>query len=166
MTDWERTFLSAPESVFLRRNKQVKVWKRCLAAILAFMIFTTSVNFSEAADIYNTDNSRWISSDAEVVAESYGLNREILDVLYNPAINGGTKYDILAPYSNGTAGRKDLIAVDYKNKIVYAKELNADGHVWFPIPYVLNAEGDVCEEIEFKWETCYYRYWCRLGNTS
>lgn len=133
----------------------MKVWKRCIAAVLAFMIFTTSVNFSEAAGTYDTENFKWTASAAEVVAGYYGLNEKETVVLLNNAVNSGDKYDPDAPYDNGTEGKKDLVAVDYENKKVYAKALHTKGLSWLPTEAILSAEGED-ETIILTPGVCYY----------
>ena len=134
----------------------MKVWKRCLAALLSFMVFTTSVNISEAAGIYDPKNYIWTATDAEIVAEHYGLESRETDVLYSKAVNRGYSYILYAPYNNGTKGKKDLIGVDYVNKIVYAKALHTAGCSWLPVSAVLSAEGVEKEVITLATGTCYY----------
>ena len=70
----------------------MKAWKRCIAAVLSFLIFTTSVNISVAAGTYDTENFIWKADEAEIVAGYYGLDEKEVDVLKNNAIDGGYEY--------------------------------------------------------------------------
>lgn len=134
----------------------MKAWKCCLALVLSLMIFTTSVNISEAAGTYDIENFIWKADEAEIVAEFYGLDKKEIDVLKNNAINGGREYTLFAPYDNGTGGKRDLIAVDYLNKKVYAKALYTEGLAWLPTTAVLSAEGEEKETIVLTAGVCYY----------
>lgn len=133
----------------------MKVWKRCLAAVLAFMIFTTSVNFTEAAGTYDTENFIWTATDAEVVAGYYGLDEKVTAVLSNNAVKGGESHKPDLPYDNDTVGKNDLITVDYENRYVYAKALYTDGLSWLPTEAIISAEGEE-ESITLTTGVCYY----------
>lgn len=135
----------------------MKVWKRCLAVVLSFIIYISSVNFSEAAGTYDSKNYIWKATVSEVLADYYELDKKATDVLFNNAINQGYRYILFAPYANGTKGKKDLITVDYVNKKVYAKTYNADGYSWMPIQAVLSADGEVVETLGLVAGTYYYR---------
>ncbi len=133
----------------------MKICKRCLAAMLAFVIFISSENISEAAGGYDYENFIWNASDAEIVAEYYGLEKAETNVLLNEAINGGYEYQLSTPYDNGTEGKADLVAVDYVNKQVYAKNLHAGMYTWVPTQVVLYAGGEE-EVITLDHGTCYF----------
>lgn len=133
----------------------MKVWKRCLSAVLAFMIIITSVKFTEAAGAYDIDNFIWTASDAEVVAACYGLDKKETAVLLNPAVNGGTEYTLFAPYDNETEGKTNLVAVDFVNQYVYAKVLHTGGYSWIPTEAILSANGEE-ETIALAPGICYY----------
>ena len=135
----------------------MKAMKRCIAVVLSLLIFTTSVNISEAAGTYDNENYIWKADEAEIVAGYYGLDKEEVDVLSNDAIDGGYEYVLLAPHANGTEGKKNLVAVDYLDKIIYAKALHTEGLSWLPYTAVLSAEGEVIEEITITTGTCYYK---------
>lgn len=134
----------------------MKVWKRCLAAVLSFIIFITSANISEAAGTYDSENYIWKANHAEILAEYYGISEKETDVLYNEAINSGYRYILFAPYPNGTKGKRDLMTVDYVNKVVYAKAYNTSGYTWLPTTAVVSAEGEVVETLTLTTGTCYY----------
>lgn len=133
----------------------MKVWKRCFAAVLAFMIFTTSVNFTEAAGTYDMENFIWTASDGEVAAGYYGLDKEETAVLLNNAVDSGYQYTLFAPYDNETEGKSNLVAVDFENKQVYAKALHTAGYSWLPIEAILSANGEE-ETIPLTAGICYY----------
>ena len=65
----------------------MKVWKRCLAALLTFTILYTSTNIAQAAGIFNTKFNTWTATKAEILAEHYGLSDKEKAVLLNDAIN-------------------------------------------------------------------------------
>lgn len=134
----------------------MKVWKRCLAVILAFLTFTTSVNFSEAAGTYDSENCIWTSGDAEILAEQYQLPAESVSAMMADAVNSGRTYSLAAPYSNGTEEKYDLLAVDYINKVVYARKLQAEEFTWLPVTAVLLVDGDEQEEISITSGNCVY----------
>ncbi len=134
----------------------MKAMKRCIAVVLSLLIFTTSVNISKAAGAYDNENYIWKANEAEIVAGYYGLDEEV-DILTNDAIDGGYEYVLLAPYANGTEGKKDLVVIDYLEKRIYAKALYTKGLSWLPTTAVLSAEGEVIEEITLKTGACYYK---------
>lgn len=133
----------------------MKVWKRCFSAVLAFIVFMTSVNFTEAAGTYDKENFIWTASDAEVVAGYYGLDELETEVLLNPSVDSGFEYTLFTPYDNETEGKKDLVAVDYVNQCVYAKALHTNGFSWLPTEVILSAAGEE-EMIPLTAGVCYY----------
>lgn len=135
----------------------MKAMKRCIAVVLSLLIFTTSVNISKAAGAYDNENYIWKADEAEIVAGYYGLDEEEVDILTNDAVNGGYEYVLLAPYANGTQGKKDLVVIDYLEKRIYAKALYTEGLSWLPTKAVLSTEGEVIEEITLKTGACYYK---------
>lgn len=134
----------------------MKVWKRCLAAVLAFTILYTSVITGTAAGVVEGQTHIWSATDALVVAGYYALDEKVALVLANAAINQGSEYQIAAPYDNGTEGKRDLVAVDYLEKKVYAKSYFMDGYAWLPTAAVIRAEGEEQESITLIAETCYF----------
>ena len=133
----------------------MKVWRRCFSAVLAFIVFMTSVNFTEAAGTYDKENFIWTASDAEVVAGYYGLDELETAVLLNPSVDSGFEYTLFTPYDNETEGKKDLVAVDYVNQCVYAKALHINGFSWLPTEVILSAAGEE-EMIPLTAGVCYY----------
>lgn len=134
----------------------MKVWKRCLAAVLSFIIFCISVNFSEAAGTFDDRLWIWKSTDAEIVAEFYGLDDKESAALLNDAVKGGNNYLLSAPYSNETAGKRNLLAVDYLKRIVYADVINTKGCTWMPVNADIVVDGEVKESITLTAGTCYF----------
>lgn len=134
----------------------MKVWKRCLAAVLSFILFCTSANISEAAGTFDDRLWIWKSTDAEIVAEFYGLDEKESAALLNDAVNGGKNYLLSAPYSNETAGKRNLLAVDYLNRIVYADAINTKGCIWMPVSADIVVDGEVKESITLTAGTCYF----------
>lgn len=134
----------------------MKRWKRCLSAFLAFTIISTSTSISNAAGLLDKDHKTWIATEAEVVAEAYGLGEKETDVLFSDAINQGYEYILSIPRDNNGNKKRDLVAVDYLEKKVYAKNYAAGGYTWLPVKVVLSAEGEVKEEITLTTGTCYY----------
>jgi len=136
----------------------MKVWKRCISALLAFIMLGSSTNIALAAGTLDTETNVWSASAADIVAEHYGLasNTRLAAVISNGAIRSGAAYQAAAPYSNGTAEKQDLTAVDYINKVFYVKEYEADGCTWLPAEAELVAEGEVQESFALTEEACYY----------
>ncbi|MBO5159514.1 MAG: hypothetical protein J6B94_07985 [Lachnospiraceae bacterium] len=133
----------------------MKVWKRCVAAVLAFMIFITSADLAEAAGTYDQENFIWTARDAAVVAGYYGLDELETAVLLNPSVDGGAQYTLFTPYDNETEGKNNLVAVDYVNQCIYAKALHTNGFSWMPTEAILSA-ADEEEVIPLTAEVCYY----------
>ncbi len=144
---WAEPLKKGSAYACMHRRNDMKVWKRCLAALLAFIIFGTSANISEAAGVVDAEDGIWKATAAEIVAESYGLTEKEAELINAEIIRKGTEFEVTAPHENGTADKEDLVAVDYRERIVYAKELEADGYTWLPTEAVLVAEGEEKEQI-------------------
>jgi hypothetical protein len=134
----------------------MKVWKRCAAAFLALGIWGSSIRVGLAAGTWNRSEETWSSSAAGVAAEAYGMDEKEIAVLENEAILRGAEYQMGIPYANGTGERKDLVAVDYRNKIIYAKTFTADGYTWLPEEAVLKADKEEQERLKLQQKTCFY----------
>ena len=134
----------------------MKVWKRCLAAVLSFVTFLTSVNISNAAGAYDKKYSVWTANAADIVAEHYNFSDKELDVLYNDAINAGYLYRVFGPYENSKGSKRNLLEVDYVNKIVYAKSYSKSGYTWMPTTAKIIANGEVVETLSLNEGITYY----------
>ena len=134
----------------------MKEWKRYIAAALSFITFLTSVNITDAAGIYDKKYSVWTANAAEVVAEQYNLSDEELDVLYSSAINAGYLYRVFGPYENTKGSKKNLLEVDYVNKVVYAKTYTKSGYIWTPARANIIANGEVVESLNLDEGVFYY----------
>lgn len=134
----------------------MKVWKRCFLALLAFIIVGSSVCVSQAAGTLDTKEHIWTASAADIVAEYYGLSEKEAAVLCNGAVQTGMEYRVHVPHQNGTEGKEDLIAVDYLEKKIYAKEYASDAYTWLPTEAVLVAEGEEKERLSLTAGSCFY----------
>lgn len=134
----------------------MKEWKRCLAAVLSFITFVTSTSINNAAGVYDKEYSVWSAKASEIIGEYYGLEDEALDVLNNSAINTGSRYRVFGPYENTNGSKRNLLAVDYINKVVYAKTYTNSGYTWLPTKAVLSADGEVVEIINLATGITYY----------
>lgn len=136
----------------------MKIWKRCLSALLALIMLFTSANVGFAAGRLDGETNIWSATAADIVAEHYGLtsNAKIAAVLSNGAIRSGAEYAVAAPHVNGTEGKQDLIAVDYRNKAFYVKSYETEGYLWIPTAAVLLAEGEEKETFNLTESVCYY----------
>lgn len=124
----------------------MKEWKRCMAAVLSFVIFMTSVNFSEAAGKFDQKYHIWTACEGEILTEYYELGAKATELMQNKAVRAGNRYTLFTPYDNETKGKKDLIAVDYINRTIYAKSLISGGHTWMPVTAVVSG-ADTEEQI-------------------
>ena len=134
----------------------MKVWKRCMAAVLSFVIFFTNCNISIAAGTYDAEDHIWTGSKAEIVADYYGLDSREKDILQNKSIDRGYEHILFTPYDNETKGKKNMVAVDYVNKKIYAKAKYTGGCSWLPETAVLSAEGEEVETLTLTQVTCFY----------
>lgn len=136
----------------------MKIWKRCLSALLALIMLFTSANVGFAAGRLDGETNIWSATAADIVAEHYGLtsNAKIAAVLSNGAIRSGAEYAVAAPHVNGTEGKQDLIAVDYRNKAFYVKSYETEGYLWIPTAAVLLADGEEKETFNLTESVCYY----------
>lgn len=134
----------------------MKVWKRCMAAVLSFVIFFTNCNISIAAGTYDAEDHIWTGSKAEIVADYYNLDSREKDILQNKSIDRGYEHILFTPYDNETKGKKNMVGVDYVNKIIYAKAMYTGGCSWLPETAVLSAEGEEVETLTLTQGTCFY----------
>lgn len=136
----------------------MKVWKKCISALLAFIMIGSSTNIAFAAGKLDGETNLWSASAADIVAEHYGLasNSKLGAVISNGAIRSGAAYQAAAPYNNGTAEKQDLTAVDYINKVFYAASYEADGYTWLPVEAEVVAEGEVQESFALEEKVCFY----------
>ena len=136
----------------------MRVWKRCIAALLALIMMFTSANFGFAAGRLDEETNLWSATAAAIVAERYGVlsNAKVAAVLGNGAINSGAEYSVAAPYHNGTEGKSDLIAVDYRGKVFYVDSYMTEGYLWVPVEAELLADGEVQETFALTESVTYY----------
>ncbi len=137
----------------------MKAWKRCFAALLAFIMMFTSANVSFAAGKLDAETNVWSATAADIVAEHYGLasNPRLVAVLCNAAIDTGAAYQAAAPYQNGTSGKEDLLAVDYRSKTFYVQSYEeTEGYAWLPVEAVLIAEGQEQESFALTESVSFY----------
>ena len=134
----------------------MKMWKRCLAAILVFAIVWTSSGIAEAAGTFDEETQLFKVNTAELLTEFYNIEDKEANVILNGAINQGASYEMSMPYENCGDETIDLFTVDYRGKKIYAKEYTSNGYTWYPARAVLRVGEEVQEEFVFSSETCTY----------
>lgn len=134
----------------------MKAWKRCLAALLSFTILYTSTGSAQAAGTFSEKFLTWNATRAEILSEYYGVSEKETAVLMNDAVNQGYEYLISYPYPNEEKSKKNLVAVDYLNKNVYAKSYTSGGYTWKPVTAVITADGTEQETIALTEGICYF----------
>ena len=67
----------------------MKMWKRCLAAILVFAIVWTSSGIAEAAGTFDEETQLFKVNTAELLTEFYNIEDKEANVILNGAINQG-----------------------------------------------------------------------------
>ena len=136
----------------------MKVWKRCLAALLSFTILYSSTGILYAAGTFSEKFQTWTATKAEVLAEYYELSSKESAVILNNAVNQGYEYLISYPYANVENSKKNLVAVDYLEKKIYAKAYANGGYLWKPMKATItSSEGDLEPEIVNLTEgICYF----------
>jgi len=125
----------------------MKMWKRCLAAVLFLTILWTSSGIAEAAGTYNQETGLLTVNTAELLTEYYNIEKKEANVILNGAVNQGAVYEMRLPYDNTGDEASDLFVVDFRNRVIYADEYVSNGHIWYPVTAVLRVGEEIKEEI-------------------
>ena len=134
----------------------MKMWKRCLTAILVFAIVWSSSGIAEAAGTCDEETQLFKVNTAELLTEFYNIEDKEANVILNGAINQGASYEMSMPYENSGDEASDLFTVDYRGRVIYAKEYTSNGHTWYPTTAVVRVGEEVQEEFALTSKPCTY----------